>query len=137
MLAADVSYNAWAAAFRDPRFPPLQSGELVALTIRISVLGEREEMRFDSEQALIKQLRPGMDGLILQEHTHKGTFLPSVWDSLPEPADFLMHLKLKAGLPARYWSDSMQAWRYTTETFGASVTAIRQAGRTHAAEMLK
>jgi AmmeMemoRadiSam system protein A len=137
MLAEDVSYNARAAAFRDPRFSPLQAGELDALTIRVSVLSEREEMQFDSEQALIKQLRAGMDGLILQEHTHKGTFLPSVWDSLPEPADFLMHLKLKAGLPVHYWSDSMQAWRYTTESFGAGVSAIRQSGRTHPVEMLK
>ena len=137
MLADDVSHNAWAAAFRDPRFSPLQAAELDALTIRVSVLGEREEMQFDSEQALIKQLRPGRDGLILQEHTHKGTFLPSVWDSLPEPADFLIHLKLKAGLPAHYWSDSMQAWRYATESFGASVAALRHSGATHAVEMLK
>jgi AmmeMemoRadiSam system protein A len=137
MLADDVSYNAWAAASRDPRFSPLRAGELGALTIRVSVLGEREEMQFDSEQALIKQLRPGMDGLILQDNAHKGTFLPSVWDSLPEPDDFLAHLKLKAGLPVDYWSDTMQAWRYSTESFGASVTAIREYGRTHAVEMLK
>ena len=137
ILAEDTSYNAWGAAFRDPRFRPLQAGELGALTIRVSVLCEREMVQFDTEQDLINKLRPGMDGLILQEHACKGTFLPSVWESLPKAEDFLAQLKLKAGLPVHYWSDTMQAWRYTTESFGASVTAIRESDETHAVDMLK
>lgn len=136
-LLVDVSHNARAAAFRDPRFQPLQAGELQSLNIRISILGTPEKIEFNSEQDLIGQLRPGTDGLILEENSHKGTFLPSVWDSLPEPANFLEHLKLKTGLPAQYWSDSLKVWRYTTESFDASVASIHKAGGPHREDMLK
>ncbi len=117
-LATDVARNAFSAAFRDPRFPPLDSHELDDLTLEISVLGSPEEITFSSEQDLVKQLRPGTDGLILEEKGRRGTFLPSVWESLPQPAEFLRQLKLKAGLPADYWSDDIRVWRYTTESFG-------------------
>jgi len=116
-LALDVIDNAYAAAFRDPRFQPLAPEELDGLHIHISVLGRPEPLEFDSEQDLIARLRPGIDGLILREGTRRGTFLPSVWESLPEPAEFLRQLKRKAGLPADYWSDRVQVWRYTTESF--------------------
>ena len=124
-LAEDVSRNAWAAAFRDPRFPPLQESELAGLDIHISVLSEAEPVTFGSEQDLLGRIRPGVDGLILEERSARGTFLPSVWESLPEPEQFLAHLKLKAGLPADYWSASVRMWRYTTQSFGASVASIR------------
>lgn len=117
-LAEDVAENAFAAAFRDRRFPPLAADELADLDVHISVLSPAEAMNFDSEQALIAQLRPGIDGVILQERGRRGTFLPSVWDELPDPTEFLRHLKQKAGLPAAYWSDTIQASRYTTEMFG-------------------
>ena len=68
---------------------------------------------------MLKSLRPGVDGLILQEQDIRGTFLPSVWESLPQPVDFLNHLKMKAGLPAGYWSETVRVWRYTTESFSA------------------
>ncbi len=125
-LAEDVSQNAWAAAFRDPRFPPLQRQELDALDIHVSVLSEAEPVAFDSEQELLDCLRPGVDGLILEDNAARGTFLPSVWDSLPDPAQFLTHLKLKAGLPADYWSDSLRVLRYTTQSFGSASSAIRE-----------
>ena len=117
-LICDVAENAFSAAFRDPRFPPLLDTELKSLSLDISVLSEAERMVFDSEQDLLRQIRPKVDGLILKDGSHRGTFLPSVWESLPDPGEFLQHLKLKAGLPADYWSDSLEVWRYTTECFG-------------------
>ena len=117
-LVEDVAENAFAAAFRDPRFPPLATSEFEQIRIEISVLGEPAPMRFSSEADLVRQLRPGMDGLILEGPMgHRGTFLPSVWESLPEPAQFLAHLKLKAGLPADYWDERIRVLRYTTEAF--------------------
>ena len=116
-LAEDVAYNAWAAAFSDSRFMPLTAGELDDLDIHISILGEPEEIDFTSEDDLLKQIRPGTDGLILEEGYNKGTFLPSVWESLPDPREFLHHLKQKAGLPANYWSETIKAKRYTVEEF--------------------
>ena len=116
-LVVDVVHNAYAAAFSDPRFPPLSQHELDKLEIHISVLNPSEAMSFDSEQDLINQLQPGVDGLILEERMSRGTFLPSVWEQLPEAEQFLQHLKLKAGLPADYWSDTLQVSRYTTTAF--------------------
>jgi AmmeMemoRadiSam system protein A len=125
-LAEDVSFNAYAAAFRDTRFQPLQADEIDTLSLEISVLSTAEILDFDSESSLLGVVRPGIDGLILQEHDFRSTFLPSVWKSLPDPAQFLGHLKRKAGLPTDYWSASIRIWRYTTESFGASVPAIRR-----------
>ena len=125
-LAEDISHNAWAAAFRDPRFPPLEKEELAGLDIHISVLGEAEQLEFGSEQVLLGLLRPGVDGLILEDDAARGTFLPSVWTSLPDPAQVLAHLRLKAGLPADYWSDSLRVWRYTTQSFGSPSSVIRE-----------
>jgi AmmeMemoRadiSam system protein A len=117
-LALDVTENAFAAAFRDPRFPPLSRREFPDLSIHISVLSPPEPMTFSSEADLLAQIRPGIDGLILSDGQARGTFLPSVWESLPRASDFLNHLKRKAGLPAGYWSDRIQVARYTTESFG-------------------
>jgi hypothetical protein len=117
-LAQDVADNAYAAAFRDPRFTPLTPDELEGLEMHVSVLSAPEPVDFGSEEDLIAQLRPGVDGLILEEGLHRGTFLPAVWDSLPRPAQFLGQLKLKAGLPLDYWSDRIRVSRYTTESFG-------------------
>ena len=124
-LIEDVARNAFAAAFRDPRFPPLHNRELDTLTIEISVIGPKEPVKFDSERELIDVLRPGIDGLVLQDGQFRGTFLPSVWESLPQPEVFLRQLKMKAGLTDGYWSDTLAVWRYTTESFSADVAAIR------------
>ena len=136
-LAEDVSHNAYAAAFNDTRFPPLSADELTTLTVQISVLSVPERMDFDSEATLLAQLTTGIDGLILQEQSHRGTFLPSVWESLPQPDQFLRHLKLKAGLADDYWSDTIAAWRYTTESFAAEVPAIKKNARDQRLYMLK
>jgi len=117
-LVEDVAENAYSAAFRDPRFPALQAAELGDTNIEISVLGPPRPIDFDSEQDLLQQIRPGVDGLILQTPSgHRGTFLPSVWESLPEPSQFLAHLKLKAGVASDYWEDGVRVWRYETEAF--------------------
>lgn len=117
-LIIDVAENAYAAAFRDPRFPRLSDAEFPVLEYHISILTPAEPMQFDSEADLINQLRPGVDGLILEENGRRGTFLPQVWDSLNEPQQFLRHLKQKAGLPMDYWSDSIKVSRYSVEEFG-------------------
>lgn len=116
-LIDDVSRNAYSAAFSDPRFLPLTDDEFPNLEMHISVLNPAEEISFESESDLIRQLRPGIDGLILSEGSLKGTFLPSVWEQLPNPEAFLKQLKRKAGLPADYWSDSIRVSRYTTTSF--------------------
>ena len=116
-LVADVAENAFSAAFKDPRFPSLQEVELSGLHIDISVLTPAEPLEFTSEADLLRQLRPGVDGLILEDGWARGTFLPSVWESLPEPRDFLAHLKRKTGLPMSHWSDRLRVYRYTTESF--------------------
>lgn len=116
-LVEDVAENAFAAAFRDPRFAPVSAAEIDRLDIQVSVLSPPEAMRFDDEQDLLGKIEPGVDGLILEDNGHRGTFLPSVWESLPERRDFLHHLKQKAGLPADYWSDSLKVSRYRTESF--------------------
>ncbi len=116
-LAEDLLENGYAAAFRDPRFPPLSQQEYPQVSIKLSLLTPAEPMQFDSEADLIRQLLPGTDGLILSEGFRRGTFLPSVWEQLPDPHDFLSHLKRKAGLPTDYWSDTIQVERYRTEQF--------------------
>lgn len=116
-LVLDVSENAFAAAFNDTRFSPVTSGDLLRLSIQISVLSTPEVISFSSEQDLLKKLRPGIDGLILEDGSNRGTFLPSVWESLNEPKEFLMNLKTKAGLDQGYWSNEIMIKRYTTESF--------------------
>lgn len=118
-LVLDVADNAWAAAFRDPRFAPVSPGDVEALDIHISVLSPPAPLQFSSEADLLMQLRPGIDGLIMEAAGRRGTFLPSVWEQLPRPGEFLQHLKLKAGLPADYWSATLRVSRYTTHSFGA------------------
>lgn len=120
-LIEDVAHNAYAAAFSDPRFPPLHVSELAGLEIHLSLLSPASPLTFESEEALLQQLRPGEDGLILEEGRQRGTFLPSVWEQLPAPELFLQHLKQKAGLPPDYWSDTLKVSRYTTESFGRKV----------------
>lgn len=114
-LAADVVANAYAAAFLDPRFPPVTESEADELEIHLSLLTPAEPLTFRSETDLLRQLEPGVDGLILEEARSRGTFLPSVWETLPDPQDFLRHLKLKAGLPAGYWSSTVKVSRYRAE----------------------
>ncbi|OGT22936.1 MAG: AMMECR1 domain-containing protein [Gammaproteobacteria bacterium RIFCSPHIGHO2_02_FULL_42_13] len=117
-LIKDVAHNAYAAAFADPRFSQVTDEEVSQLSIHISVLSVPEPMSFSSEADLLQQLRPGVDGLILTDGVHRSTFLPIVWEQIPDPAQFLAHLKAKAGLASNYWSDSIRFERYTAELIG-------------------
>lgn len=123
-LVRDVAENAFAAAFRDPRFPPLARRELEDLVIEISVLTPSAPLSFESEEELLTLIEPGRDGLILEAGAARGTFLPTVWESLPQPRDFLRHLKRKAGLSPEYWSDDVRILRYRTESFSDSDVEI-------------
>lgn len=125
-LVSNVADNAWAAAFRDPRFPALAAAELASLTIHISVLGALQPVACRSEAQLLEQMQPGVDGWVIQEQAHRGTFLPSVWESLPDPRLFLAHLKEKAGLSANYWSDNIEVWRYPVTSFAARTQELQK-----------
>jgi len=114
-LDADVRSNARAAAFSDPRFPPLSEKELPTTRVEVSLLTPATPIRFISEEDAISQLRPGLDGVILECGSHRGTFLPQVWDNLPERRMFLSHLKRKAGLPADYWVPGIKLSRYEVQ----------------------
>lgn len=117
-LPVDVWNNAWASAFADPRFPALTPEEWSSTGIEISVLSAPILCDVRDEAELIETLRPGVDGLILQFGARRSTFLPAVWEQLPDPRQFLRHLKLKAGWPADFWPPDVQVWLYTTESFG-------------------
>ncbi|MCU7837253.1 MAG: AmmeMemoRadiSam system protein A [gamma proteobacterium symbiont of Taylorina sp.] len=116
-LVDDIAHNAHAAAFSDPRFPALTVHEYQQLDYHISVLSDTSPMQFSSEQDLLTQIRPQIDGLILEDNGRRGTFLPSVWEQLPKTEDFWTHLKHKAGLSADHWSKTLQVNRYTVESF--------------------
>lgn len=116
-LVEDVADNAFSAAFRDPRFPPLSEQEFDSLELHLSILTPAEPLPCDSESDLLQKLRPYRDGLILSEGVHRGTFLPSVWEQLPQPEEFLRHLKRKAGLADDHWSQELEVFRYETESF--------------------
>lgn len=112
-LLIDVQENACAAAFRDPRFAPLKEEELPITRVEVSLLTPAEPMQFRDEADALAQLRPAIDGVILTAGRHRATFLPQVWEELPEPYDFMAHLKRKAGLPANYWRDDVRLERYS------------------------
>jgi AmmeMemoRadiSam system protein A len=117
-LIEDIAHNAFSAAFRDPRFSPLSKAEFEQITIDLSILTPPVAMTFTSEMDLLEQIRPGIDGLIIEDQGRRGTFLPSVWQQLPDKIAFLTHLKMKAGLPPQHWSDTLRMSRYETESFG-------------------
>jgi hypothetical protein len=124
-LAWNVVRSACSAAFHDPRFPPVQAEELSDLDLHISILGEPQPMTVLTEADLLSQLRPGRDGLILRETEtgRQALFLPSVWQQLPEPAQFVRRLKQKAGLAADYWSPGMTAQRFEVQSLGHDLPA--------------
>lgn len=111
-LGEDVLANAVAAAMEDPRFAPLEADELDAVTVEVSLLSDPEYLEFAGEEALLAQLRPGEDGLIIFSGCRSATFLPQVWEQLPEPHQFLAALKHKAGLPTHREAAGLMAARY-------------------------
>lgn len=113
-LWRDVVHNARAAAFEDPRFEPLTRADAAGATVAVSVLSLLEELSVPSPEALASELRPGTDGVVLAAEGRRGTFLPDVWETIPEPLTFVRELTRKArwGKP---WIDGARAWRYTTD----------------------
>jgi AmmeMemoRadiSam system protein A len=111
-LGIDVRVNALSAAFHDPRFPALTDGEFDGLSVEISLLSAAERLSVVDEAELLMRLEPGVDGVILEYAGRRATFLPQVWGTLPQPRDFLTELKLKAGVPADFWSAAVNVHRY-------------------------
>ena len=111
-LLETVTAFARAAAFNDPRFPPLGANELESTRIEVSLLSALESLPALREVEAMRQIRPHVDGLVLEWGRHRGTFLPQVWDALPNARDFLCQLKLKIGLPHDFWSDEIRLYRY-------------------------
>jgi AmmeMemoRadiSam system protein A len=117
-LAEDVWRNAWAAAFNDYRFPPLTAAEWPHMNVHLSLLTVPEPLHVATEEQLLAVLRPSIDGLILESDAGRATFLPAVWEQIPDPVQFVRQLKMKAGWSATYWSDRVRCSRYGTESFG-------------------
>jgi AmmeMemoRadiSam system protein A len=112
-LATDVRHNALAAAFGDPRFEPLARHEVEATSVEVSLLSAAAVVEVADEDDLLARLRPGVDGIVLELGARRATFLPQVWDALPDARDFLRALKRKAGMPADFWSGEIRVSRYT------------------------
>ena len=111
-LLSDVKANAVAAAFRDPRFMPLGEHELDVTQVEISLLTPTEPMDFSDETHALSLLRPGIDGVVFEYGHYRSTFLPQVWEQLPDVRDFMAQLKRKAGLPADFWAAGVTLSRY-------------------------
>ncbi len=114
-LATGVAMNAFNAAFNDPRFQSLTTEEFAMCDISISVLTPRQEIKFTDDASLLAHLTPGTDGLIISKNAHSATFLPSVWEKISTPIDFLAQLKRKAGIDLKHTPD--QAWKYQSTSF--------------------
>jgi hypothetical protein len=119
-LLADVQANAVAAALHDPRFAPLAAQELDHTEIEVSLLSPMQALTFASEAEALAQLRPGVDGVLLEFGARRSTFLPQVWEQLPDADAFMAQLKRKAGLPASFWAAEVRLQRYTVSKWKES-----------------
>lgn len=116
LLYQGIKENALNAAFHDPRFPSLKKEELPAIQIEISVLTPPKKLEFKDEKDLLDKLKPNVDGVILQKSGRQSTFLPQVWEQLPDKTEFLEHLSLKAGLSKDAWKTA-EILTYQAEVF--------------------
>ena len=114
-LGDDVAHNAYAAAYRDPRFAPVGEAERESLGVEVSVLTPRVPLAAASESEAIALLKPGVDGVYFEYGRFRATFLPQVWESIPDPLDFLCELRRKARLPMRFWHPDVKLSRYGVE----------------------
>jgi AmmeMemoRadiSam system protein A len=119
-LVVDVAHNAVAAAFSDPRFPPVDVDDYEHMSIKISVLSAHEPLAAVSYLDVIDSVRPYADGLVVHSGTHRATLLPSVWPNVRDAGSFCEHLWLKAGLVPGTWPPGTHVARYTTEEFAGS-----------------
>lgn len=124
VLDEDVRANAYAAAFRDPRFEPLTRREFSATRFEISLLGPASPVQAASEKEAIAALVPHRDGVTLWWQDSRATLLPQVWSTLRDPRDFLRALKRKAGLPADFWGPDLRLERYTVTHFDEAPEAV-------------
>jgi AmmeMemoRadiSam system protein A len=114
-LIDDVRHNALASAFSDPRFDPLSNAEFADVLVDVSLLSKPQAIQFSSEQDALAQLQPGKDGVILEFGRQRATYLPQVWEQLPDPQSFIANLKNKAGLPQDFWSEGIRLSRYSVQ----------------------
>ncbi|MCQ3938153.1 MAG: AmmeMemoRadiSam system protein A [Chloroflexi bacterium] len=105
-LADDVREHAIAAALEDPRFPPLNAGELSRINIEVSRLTAPEQLEYSSSEDLLKKLRPHVDGVVLRHGSRRATFLPQVWEKIPDPEEFLNQLCYKMGASPHLWREA-------------------------------
>ncbi len=123
-LLADVRANAVAAAFHDPRFAPLARREMEQTEVEVSLLSPMEDLPALDEADALAQLRPGVDGVVFTCGARRSTFLPQVWEQLPDSASFMAQLKRKAGLPADFWHAEVRLQRYTVAKWRESEFAL-------------
>ena len=117
-LLEGIELNAINAAFRDPRFPPLSKKEWDKVKIEISVLTDPKPLPYSDGDDLLNKLRPGVDGVIIKKDYYQATFLPQVWDQLPDRKEFLTHLCMKAGLDGNAWKkDKLEVSIYQVQAF--------------------
>jgi len=117
-LVLDVRENAVNAAMSDPRFPSVRPEELDDLQIEISVLSVPQPLDYSDPNDLIAKLRPGVDGVVIERGWNRATFLPQVWEKLPEPEQFLERLCIKAYLPSdSYLRPGLDVYVYQVEEF--------------------
>lgn len=119
-LLADIKANAVAAAFQDPRFAPLADHELTHTEIEVSLLSTMRALTFASEAEALAQLRPGIDGVVLEFGARRSTFLPQVWEQVPDAETFMAHLKRKAGLSVSFWHQEVRLQCYTVSKWKES-----------------
>jgi AmmeMemoRadiSam system protein A len=113
-----IKENAINAAFRDPRFPPLSEAEWKRVKVEISILTDPTPLVYTDAADLLNRLRPGIDGLIIKKGFNQATFLPQVWEQLPDKKEFLRHLCLKAGLNRDAWKhDKLEVFVYQAQAF--------------------
>lgn len=112
-LINDIMLNAHAAAFKDPRFSPLSKHEFEQLQISISLLNTPERIVFSNEEDLLNKITPFEDGLIIRDGNYQAVYLPIVWEQIPDKKEFLQSLKLKAGLHKDYFSETLQAFKFS------------------------
>ncbi|WP_418320423.1 AmmeMemoRadiSam system protein B [Piscinibacter sakaiensis] len=125
-LEDDVRRNAAAAAFDDPRFAPLRAEEWPGIAVEISLLEPAEALPpAPSRDAVLRQLQPHRDGVILEWRGHRSTFLPQVWRQLPQPQDFVSELLRKAGLPADFWAADVQLKTYRVRHYADAGGTLR------------
>jgi AmmeMemoRadiSam system protein A len=117
-LAEDVREHAVAAALQDPRFPQVGEAELNKIRIEVSRLTTPQLLKYSTSADLLTKLRPQIDGVILKDGHRRATFLPQVWEKIPDPADFLDNLCAKMGARANLWREAtLQVYVYQVEEF--------------------